>query len=455
MKHRVSYRFAIPVLLAALSAACAFGQETDPENGGDDAAYSEHPCGRLEGNLVSLTAATHTQGGPGGNVGYDNDYSLSMRIITRSGNDRDTSLTPLLAWQDQVSGWMADNALMADGCETHGNRLAVYDGKSLLAEFAYRQEALSLTPSFRRKIIAGLDEGDSAIRYEELRKMLSGAGTADTGLLPALRVYALRDSIRMGFADYAIDALGGCSEAIADPAVKRTCRRLRDSLVAWKKAEQPVWLADAKKAGRLLGPPVYPPLDSPTVFWKDSLLCVVQEDDSPPRMMRAFDPRTGRWGARTRVKYPESGLYKMYEKNTGTYSMACPHETLCWSKNLGAISEDPCEGLECGPLLMLDDKVTGSVENLADLRKAGGSCAAGSGRLEFFGSGLVKGMGDSTLAWDIFAGPLAYGTRKYAFALTREYPVSVSPDQNWIAYARPRKEGEAVDLWVARLRYKP
>lgn len=455
MKHRVCLHFAFPVLLLALSAARLSGQETDPENGGDDAAYSTDTCGKLAGNLVVLTTATHTQSYAGGNVEYENEYSLNMRTMTRDEHGTVSSLVPLLSWQDQVSGWMADNELMADGCEIRKNQVALYNGRSLLAEFEYRKEALALAPSFRRKIIAGLDKGDSSIRYGDLQRILSGAGAGDTSLLPALRVYALRDSINQGFVDYSIDALGSFLNGISDPAIKRTCKRLLDSLVVWKKAEQPVWLADAKKVGRILGPPVYPPLDSPTVFWKDSLLCVVQEDGSRPRMMRAFDPRAGKWAAKAPVKYPESGLYKLYEKNTGTYSMACPHETLCWSKNLGPISEDPCEGLECGPLLLLDDKVMGSVGNRADLRKAGGSCAAGDGRLQFFGPGLVKGMADSALAWDIFDGPLAYGTRKYAFDLGREYPVVVSPDQNWIAYARSGKEGKTIDLWVARLRYKP
>jgi hypothetical protein len=455
MKLRASLRFAFTALLVAWSATCLFGQETDAENGGNDAAYSEDTCGILTGNLVLLSTTTHTHNGSGGNVGYTNDYSLSMRSITRDGNVADTSLTPLLSWQDEVFGWMTDNVLMADGCKVRKNQVAVYDSQSLLAEFEYKREALTVTPAFRRKILAGLAKGDSTLRYWDLQKLLSGAGAVDTGLLPALRVYALRDSIEKGFVDYSIDALGEFLREISDPAVKRTCKRLLDSLSAWKKAELPVWLADAKKVGRLLNPPVYPPLDSPTVFWKDSLLCVVQEDGARPRLMRTFDPRAGKWGGKARVEYPESGLYKMYEKNTGTYSMACPHATFCWSKNLGAISEDPCEGLECGPLLILDGQELGSVENRADLRKAGGSCAAGDGRLEFFGPGLVKDRGDSALAWDIFAGPLAYGTRKYAFDLGREYPVAVSPDQEWIAYARSGKEGKAIDLWIARLRYKP
>lgn len=42
--------------------------------------------------------------------------------------------------------------------------------------------------------------------------------------------------------------------------------------------------------------PSEPPLDSPTVFWRDKLLCVVQEDKRVAARMRTCDPRSGKWG---------------------------------------------------------------------------------------------------------------------------------------------------------------
>jgi hypothetical protein len=267
-----------------------------------------------------------------------------------------------------------------------------------------------------------------------------------------LRAYAIGDSAAHGYVDDAIAASAEHLQAAKDKRVRKYCQRLADSLAAWKRSEQPVFLADARKAGKILTAPVYPPLDSPTVFWKDSLLCVVQEDKAKPASMRAFDPRAGKWGPKAKLTYPESGLYQMYVKQTGTWSTLCDYETFCWSKNMGAISEDPCEGISCRPLIILDDSAGGSVRSREDLARAGGSCAAGDGRLEFIGGGRVRIMDSAKVAWKVLDGEAIYSPRGHGSL--REYPVVVSPNQNWIAYASESKDGKSIELWVARLKYK-
>jgi hypothetical protein len=447
-------RIAFLSILFTVLAAASFGQE-DAQSDDDEGETTEDTCGKWGKEWVILSASTHTDRGPRGRNRYDNKYSLNVRWTSKGEHGLDTNVTSLLSWEEEENVWLEDNELMVNRCKTGKKTVALYYDSTLLAEFEDKRDSLVVAPAFRRKILAGMEKGDPSIWYGPTRNILSGTGVNDSNLLAVLQVYALKDSVRNGYVDNSIDAIGEFLGTASDPTVKRSCKRLLDSLVAWKKSVQPVSLADAKKAGRILNPPVYPPLDSPTVFWKGSLLCVVQEDDAKPKMMRTFETASGKWGAKTRVEYPESGMYKMYEKNTGTYSMGCEYEHFCWSKNLGAISDDPCDGLQCGPLLILDDTAVGSVESREDLLKAGGSCAAGNGQLEFVDEGKVRNMGDTKMSWNLFDKPLESGTRQYSFELQRQYPVVVSPDQNWIAYARSGKDGKGVELWVARLKYKP
>ncbi|GEM_PF-6816080 len=458
MRKSLSIRFVLLALTLAVFATNLFGDDDESAGSGEDGdktTTTEDTCGKLAGNLVVFTTSVKYGGVfAKGYERWDNEYSLAMRTLTKGANGLDTFWLPLLSWTDFTHGWMVENQPMAPACRTDKNGLTLKFDKNPLAEFTYKQEHLALSPAFRRRIIAGVEKGDSTVSNYDLQTLLSGTGVEDTQIVEALRVYALKDSIGKNFIDYSIEALRDFIGYATDKPMQRYAKHLSDSLIAWKKSEQPVTLEGAKKVGRILSPPIYPPLDSPSVFWKDSLLCVVQEEKAKPILMRTFDPRSGKWGAKTQVKYPESGMYQMYEKNTGTYSMACPYETLCWSKKLGAFSSDPCDGIECGPLLILDDTAVGAVENLADRLRAGGSCAAGDGTLEFVDGGYVKNRSDSTMAWPMFDRPLTYASRSYNFALKRAYPVVVSPDQNWIAYAYDAKDGKAVELWVARLRYK-
>jgi hypothetical protein len=47
-----------------------------------------------------------------------------------------------------------------------------------------------------------------------------------------------------------------------------------------------------------------------------------------------------------------------------------------------------------------------------------------------------------------------FGRKSYDTYSEREYPVVVSPDQNWVAFASPAPGGASFDLWVSRIRYK-
>lgn len=58
------------------------------------------------------------------------------------------------------------------------------------------------------------------------------------------------------------------------------------------------------------------------------------------------------------------------------------------------------------------------------------------------------------MAWTIFDGSIQYSTRSVPFILKRDYPVVMSPNQKWIAYALEARNGKSIELWVAQLQYK-
>jgi hypothetical protein len=427
------------------------GDESQEE--GDKADVTVDTCGKLDGRPVVIRSSTTHQMFSRGNEGFETAFSIDLFILKKNGKKFDTTYENLLSWSSSSFGNGVD-APMAPDVKAQKNSLKIWCGKEPV-EFHYKKDQIRMNPESRKKIIRDLERDTSHFDAAWISEILTGANWEDRHLIQVLRLYGTRDSIRLGLVDAQIETLKALADEAADDTIARYCKRLADSLVAAKKANQPIKLQGEKKIGAILNDPIYPPLDSPSVFWKDSLLVVVQEEAAKPRMMRTFDPRTGKWGKKAPVRYPETDLSGMYEKNTGTYSIGCNYEVFCWRKRLGEFSDDPCEGLDCNPLILLRDSSGGSVESREDLVRAGGSCAAGGGRFEFTGAGTLYPLGDTKVSWEILPGPALHDSRKYGFELRRDYPVVVSPDQDWIAYALASKDGKSKELWVARLKYRP
>lgn len=439
-------------LVSAPLSASEEGTGDEEDRFKDRDKYAAELCGKLGGKPVFYHTRTEHIYGTSHNEIWINHCAIGFRTLSKGKDGPDTAYEDLLSWTEEVSGIAADNSLSVESCKAHKNSLTLLYGKSVLAELVYRKGGLALAPGFRKKILDGMEK-NADIGTDVLQTVLSGL--EDPQIHEVLRAYDLGDSIAQGHVDYALGALAVHLDEAQDKKVRKYLQRLADSLAAWKQSEQPVFLVEARKAGKILSAPVYPPLDSPTVFWKDSLLCVVQEDEAEPTSMRTFDPRTGKWEPKAKLKYPESGLSKMFEKSSQNLRRGCSYETYCWTRNMGPISEDPCDGISCGPLILLDDSAGGSVQSEEDLVRAGGSCAAGSGYLEFLPGGVVRVIDSSKVAWKVLDGYLIFGTRLYGFSLAKDYPVVVSPNQNWVAYALEAKDGKSIELWVARLKYKP
>ncbi|HEX3020487.1 MAG TPA: hypothetical protein VHP36_09295 [Chitinispirillaceae bacterium] len=409
-------------------------------------------CGKLQGNIITYTSSLEYATYVKGYQSIDQSCSIDMMKIEQLEDYSYTSIVNLLSWKGHSWG-MGPDVPYNISVEIKKNDLKLFDYDRLLGWFRYIDDTLVLAPEFRIKILNGLDSGDTTILYTGLQDIIKDSPLGDDHIFQVLQLYEIRNSIREGVIDQSIDDLKKFSVGAVDDSIRRYCTRWADSLSTYKKTFVPVKLINAKKIGTILSSPVYPPLDSPTVFWKDTLLCVVQESNTIPEFIRAFNPRNSKWGPKETLKYPESGMSKLYVKNTGTYSMACPYLTVCWNDTLGKFNDDPCDGFDCSPILMLRNPQSGSLNNQDDLTKAGGSCAAGFGKLEFNSYGKLFWMSDTGSAWQIFPEEVIYGTRKYSFDLKRDYPVVVSPDQNWIAYALRTKNDSKIQLWVAQLEY--
>lgn len=440
--------------LLTMARGIALGDEDEPQDGEDKAEVTVETVGKLAGHRVTLSVTRKHEELAAHNERFDADFAVEMEVVTKEGGRSDTASQGLLQWSSTSDG-IGSEAPDAPDVKAKKNSLKLYNGGTLLADFELRKDRLEMAPDFRKKIITGLEKDSSGILSGSLLEILQGSAWPDKHVLQVLTLYGIRDSIRSGEVDAMVESLKSLASEAADDTIARYCKRLSDSLVTQGKKDQPLRLEGAKKIGTIMNDPVYPPLDSPTVFWRDTLLIVVQEEAAAPRLMRPFDPRQGKWGAKAPVKFPETAMSKLFEKNTGTYSVACPGATVCWRKKLGEFNDDPCDGLDCSPLILLDDSIDGgSLNHFSDLAKAGGSCAAGWGTFEFRNGGNLYRLGDYKQSWNIIPGSVLSGTRKYEFALTRDYPVAVSPDQNWIAYAVASKDGLRKELWVARLKYK-
>lgn len=442
------------LLFIPVGAFTLFGDDdTEGDGSWDNPKVIIDTCGTLSGNLITYKISSIHTVGPKGYETFMEERSIDMRIISKDFESPETTVVNLLSWNCSTDGFGPEKPPPVT-VKVRKDEVKLFYDTTIVSHFVYKKGVFDLAPEFRSRIIKGLHKNDRTIYCYDLYDILTGSQWEDKHIVQILRLYLIRDSLRIGMVDAMIKSLQELAQDAANDTILRYCKELSDSLIFKKKENQPATLADAKKTGIILSPPVYPPLDSPTVFWRDTLLCVIQENPGQPLIMRTFNPFTGKWGPKIPAKYPESGMSQLFEKNTGFYSIACPDLIVCWHKMLGEFNDDPCDGLDCSPLIKLNDPTSGSVENYDDLVKAGGSCAANNGALEFRDGGELYFMGDTNQSWMIFPDELRYGSRDYPFELKRSYPVVVSPNQQWVAYATNAKGGKSIELWVGRLKYK-
>jgi hypothetical protein len=441
--------------IALLAASLSMGQEGG-EDGGSKPEISVDTLGKLSGHMLTLTRATTHEWFSRGNERYETEFTLSIRVPDKETGPKAMQDEFLLGWASSEFG-NGIEAPTPPKIEAKKNTVKIFCGPSP-AEFRYGKGGFILSPDFKKAVARNLDKPENPYAIGCLQELLAGSSLADAGFRNTLRLYVIRDSIRAGFLDASLDSLAGLSGQAAneeppDEATRRYCKRLTDSLLAAKKNMQPIKLEGAKKLGKIVADPIYPPLDKPTVFWRGDLLAVVQEDSKPIKM-RTFDPKTGKWEKAEPVRYPETVIAELYAKEAGGWDSECPNETYCWRKALGDPGADPCDGLDCEAPIMLKDAGGGSVSDIENRKRAGGVSTAGEGKFEFIGQGMLYKAGDGKVGWALFPENTLCGSREYKSGAHASPPVVVSPDQKWIAYALAAKQGDTKELWVAKLVYK-
>lgn len=448
-KGRPLLRYLLVACLLSVFTLVIQGQEAEEESEQQRDLVDVDTCGTLGGNRVIYTVRTDVSwSGNPFHEAIDAANSIVMEI--REGGE--TRVLELLEWKSEVHP--SEIKLLKVKASRKDLRIYESDDGLLVAHFVYTGDWIRFAPAFRKRIEKGFERNDTALSWYSLMEILPAVRYLDAHAAQVVELVLLRRTIRAGYIDAALLALEEVLKSPADDTISRYGKKLLDSATAVKKALQPAALAEAGKIGKLLEAPLYPPLDSPTVFWQDKLLCVVQEDRKPATRMRTYDPRAGKWGKPVAVKYPETGMSQLDYSPNSAY-MGGEVCRVCWHRQFGDPGEEACQGLTCDPLIMLNTPPGGSVENREDLKRAGGSCAAGNGLFVFGEAGLLYPMEKDTISWRLFPGDLRYGSRDYPIGLVRPYPLVVSPDQEWVAYAMEAKDGKGVDLWVGRLKYTP
>ncbi|MBN1601640.1 MAG: hypothetical protein JW915_08530 [Chitinispirillaceae bacterium] len=338
-------------------------------------------------------------------------------------------------------------------------------GESSL-EFAAPHDSLVISPDFLKKLENVVDKPkDTVTGYKNPWYILNQMQFSDmhpTLLCRLFDINALIDSSEWDQAEQSIVTLKKQAEEAGDAFVKVRCDKIKMLIAHHKKQTVPFRLSGIKKIGIILEDPIYPPLDSPTVFWQDTLLCVVQTDATHEKpMMRTWNHSTAKWGPVIPARIPKCSM-KGYITVYPCYY--CNDETHYWHSALELPGEGgPCDLCDCftdeRPLVSLPaeevflfkkDDFDSSV-----IAASGGSCIAGYGAYVFGENGKVYSK-DMKISWDMKLGNIA-SSNAYDFvnerSITASYPVVVSANQHLVAYAIKRKDNNKIELWVSRISY--
>jgi hypothetical protein len=333
-------------------------------------------------------------------------------------------------------------------------------------EFAARYDSLVISPDLLKKLEKAVDNPkDTVTGYKNPRYFLSQMQFADmhpTLLCNLLDVNALIDSSEWDQAEGSVTKLKEQAEEANDAFVKIRCDKIKTAIANHKKQTVPFQLSGAKKIGVILEPPVYPPLDSPTVFWQDTLLCVMQTDTTHKKpMMRTWNPATSKWGPVVPARIPQCSMEGYISVHTCYY---CDEESHYWHSALELPGEEgSCDLCDCftdqRPLVSIPSKKVFLFKkdefDSAMIAVSGGSCIAGHGEYVFGEDGKFYTK-DMKTSWDIQMGNIVVSWANNFvedMSFTASYPVVVSANQNLVAYAIQRDNNSKIELWVARINY--
>lgn len=347
----------------------------------------------------------------------------------------------------------------------HGKHLLLFFNDTIrpLLNFVVRNDTLVFSPKFVHKLEHSFDcPKDTVTRYDDLYYILSRMSCADMHPYRVLMLIYARKLIAAGewdIAEATVKSIAENASANTDNYVSVRCEEILNNISQYKRATVPLTLTDAKKIGTLTEAPIYPPNDNPTVFWQDTLLCVVQSDTSDkPNKMRRYDPVRKQWGKQIPATYPECSVMDFYEVYPCYY---CDDSVHYWHPSLTLPGEEgTCDICDCftdiRPLVSVPSDSTfifkGGGYDSAAVAKSGGSCIAAEGGY-FFNEDNTLTSANLKISWNLLPEEIVSSVACIVDDYCSSYPVVVSPHQNWVVYAVKSKDTEKIELWVAKLNY--
>jgi hypothetical protein len=333
-------------------------------------------------------------------------------------------------------------------------------------ELTAPHDSLVISPDLLKKLEKAVDNPKDTVKgYKNPRYLLSQMEFSDkhpTLLCHLLDINTLIDSSEWDIAEDSVTGLKGQAEEAGDAFVKGRCDKILTLIANHKKQTVPFQLSGAKKVGIILENPVYPPVDSPTVFWQDTLLCVMQTDTTHKKpMMRTWNPATSKWGPVVPARIPQCSMEGYISVHTCYY---CDEESHYWHSALELPGEEgSCDLCDCftdqRPLVSIPSKKVFLFKkdefDSAMIAVSGGSCIAGHGEYVFGEDGKFYTK-DMKTSWDIQMGNIVVSWANNFvedMSFTASYPVVVSANQNLVAYAIQRDNNSKIELWVARINY--
>ena len=307
------------------------------------------------------------------------------------------------------------------------------------------------------------DLGDTVTEFDDLYYILSNMSFTDMHPLRVLELVKSRKLMEAGEWDLAEANIAWLAQEASDNSdtyVTTRCEKLANEIAQYKNANIPFVLTDVHKIGTLSDNPIYPPGDNPTVFWQDNFLCVITDTSGISGKMHRYNPVQKQWGKVLPAKYPDCSMEGYYVVYPCYY---CDDSTHYWNTAIALPGEDgSCDLCDCftdpRPLISIpSDSIFifkgGRFDSLA-IERSGGSCIAGNGRY-FFDNDSKLCLYNSKISWNILPeGIVSSGNSIDIDYFYSSYPVVVSPDQKWVAYAIKQKNGEKIELWVAKLNYQ-
>jgi hypothetical protein len=196
----------------------------EDESSEDTPEVTVDTCGKLNGNIITYTSSMEYNNHVKGYQSIDQSCSIDMMKIEQLKDYSDTSIIHLLSWKGYSWG-IGPNAPYNISIEIQKNDFKLFNYGELLGWFRYINDSLTFAPEFQKKILKGLDNGDTSILYSGLKDIIKDSPVGDNHIFQILQLYEIRNSIRKKLIDQSIDDLKKFLVEAVDDSIRLYCTR--------------------------------------------------------------------------------------------------------------------------------------------------------------------------------------------------------------------------------------